>query len=231
MRAAPGKDAALVPLRRSPLENVAYRWCALGYVLAAATYVAWMHQTHGQDGLWQLAGLAGSSLLVVGKFIVFVGLKDGGPRPFELAILVFLLDLSFGFLLTSRAELLDRAPLLGRGLRLARIKAQKSLVAYPGLARQAFFGVVLYVFLPLAATGAITGALVARVLGLSRLESIAAIALGSASTATLFTLLAYFAGARAEEFLHSPVLAGGSALLLLLVLWRFYARVVSRLKG
>jgi uncharacterized membrane protein len=219
-----------VAQQATSLERAVHRWSVLAYVLALAAYLAWMHQTHGSEGLLHLAGLAGSSLLLLGKFIVFAGLKEGQPRPWELAILVFLLDLSFGFLLTSRAELLERIPLVGRGLRLARRKARLALVTYPGLARQAFLGVALYVFLPLAATGAITGALVARVLGLSRLESLSAIALGSATTSTLFALLATLVGTRAEEFLRSPVLAGGSTLLLGLVVWHLYRRGIQRLK-
>ena len=60
---------------------------------------------------------------------------------------------------------------------------------------------------------------------------IAAIALGSATTALVFALLAHFVGAQAETFLKNPVLAGVSTLVLLFVAWRAYLRFLHRLRS
>lgn len=215
----------------TPLERRAFRWSALGALALAAALLAWVHHDGGAARLGAYLGHAGLSLAIVGKFIVFAGLKEGAPSPWQLAAMVFMLDLAFAFALGSGLEALERAPLLGRGLRAARGRALEVIQDYPGLERRAFFGVALFVFLPLAGTGAITGSFVARIFGLSRMAGITAIALGSATTALVFALLARFVGAQAETFLKNPVLAGVSTLVLLFVAWRAYLRFLHRLRA
>jgi uncharacterized membrane protein len=196
-----------------------------------ASYFAWVHYDGNESGLLAIVGHAGLSLAFVGKFIVFAGLGAGAPSPWQLAGMVFLLDLFFAFALASGIEALERAPLLGRGLRRARSRAQEVLAEYPGLERRAFFGVALFVFLPLAGTGAITGSFLGRIFGLSRFDAVSAIALGSAVTALTFAALAHFVGAQAEAFLKNPVLAGLSTLVLLFVAWRAYLGFLKRLRA
>jgi uncharacterized membrane protein len=214
----------------TPLERRAFRVGAVGALLLAAAHGAWVHYDGDQSGLLALLSHAGLALAFVGKFIVFAGLKEGAPSPWQLAATVFLLDIGFAFVLASGIETLERAPLLGRGLRRARARALDLLSAYPGLERRAFFGVALFVFLPLAGTGAITGSFLARIFGLSRADAVLAIALGSACTSVLFAALAHFVGAQAEAFLKNPVMAGIWTVVLLLVCWRAYLRVLSRLR-
>jgi hypothetical protein len=215
----------------SPRDRRLYRASlALGLGLFAA-YFAWIHYDGNESGLLAIVGHAGVSLAFMGKFIVFAGLTEGAPTPWQLAGMVFLLDLAFAFALASGIELLERAPFLGRGLRAARTRATELLAEYPGLERRAFFGVALFVFLPLAGTGAITGSFLARIFGLSRIDAVLAITLGSIVTALLFASLAHFVGAQAEAFLKNPVLAGLSTVVLLFIAWRAYTRVLSRLRS
>lgn len=208
-----------------------YHASLLAGLAGFVAFFAWVHWDGNESGLLAIVGHAGLSLAFVGKFIVFAGLTEGAPSPWQLAGMVFLLDLFFAFALASGIELLERAPLLGRGLRAARARAQEVLAEYPGLERRAFFGVALFVFLPLAGTGAITGSFLARIFGLSRFDALAAIALGSSVTALLFAALAHFVGAQAESFLKNPVLAGISTVVLLFVGWRAYLRFLSRLRS
>ena len=168
---------------------------------------------------------------MVGKFIVFAGLKEGAPSPWQLAALVVLLDLFFALLLGAGIEQLERAPWLGQGLRKARGRALEVLAEYPGLKRRTFYGVALFVFLPLAGTGAITGSFLARIFGLTRFAGVRAIALGSLTTALIFALLARFMGAQAEALLKNPFLTAISTILLLFVAWRVYLGFLQRLKS
>jgi len=212
------------------LERLALRWSGLATLLALLAFLTWVRSTRGPSGLWELAGYAGISLALLGKFVVFASLHEDAPGPWTLGVLVWFLDLGFAFALTSGLSRLERAPLLGRGLRRARQRARRTTQEYPRLQRMAFLGVMLYVFLPLAATGAITGSIVARLFGLTRIASVLAIALGSGLTVLLFSALADLGGARAETLLKSPLLAGASLLVLVAVGWRLYRLFLARLR-
>ena len=148
-----------------------------------------------------------------------------------MALTVWLIDLLIAFALASGLESFERAPVLGRWLRRARNRAVEVLTQYPRLERMAFLGVVLFVLLPLAATGAVTGSFAARILGLTRLAGVLAIAVGSAGTASLFALIAAFLGERGEEILRSPT-AAAAMVLGFAVFARFaYSKVKARLKA
>jgi uncharacterized membrane protein len=218
-------------LNETPLERRAFHLSIASAALLLAAFFAWVHHDGNESGFVTLFTHAGISLAFAGKFIVFVGLEPGSPSPWQLAAMVFLLDLFFALLLASGIQQLERMPLLGRGLRKARTRALELSEQYPGLKRSAFLGVTLFVFLPLAATGAITGSFIARIFGLSRVSRVAAIALGSGITALIFATHAHFIGQQARTFLENPVLAGISTLVLLFVGWRAYLAFLSRLRA
>lgn len=215
----------------SPLEQRAFRASLCAYLGLLVAFGLWVHRDGNESGLLAIVAHAGLSLTVVGKFIVFAGLKEGAPSHWQLATLVVLLDLFFAFLLGAGIERLERAPWLGQGLRKARGRAVEVLAEYPGLKRRTFYGVALFVFLPLAGTGAITGSFLARIFGLTRFAGVRAITLGSVATALIFALLAHFVGAKAESMLRNPFLTAGSTLLLLFVAWRVYLGFLQRLKS
>lgn len=214
----------------TPRERRAFQLALVVALGLAVGFALWVHHDGNESGLLAIVGHAGLSLTVVGKFIVFAGLKEGAPSVWQLAALVVLMDLFFAFLLGAGIERLERAPWLGQGLRKARSRALEILGEYPGLKRRTFYGVALFVFLPLAGTGAITGSFLARIFGLTRFAGVRAIALGSFATALIFALLAHFVGAQAEAMLHNPFLTAGSTLVLLFVAWRVYLGFLQRLK-
>jgi uncharacterized membrane protein len=215
----------------TPLEERAFRWALGAYLGLLVAFGLWVHHDGNPSGLAAIVAHAGISLLVAGKFIVFAGLKEGAPSIWQLAAMVVLLDFFFAFLLAIGIEHLERAPLLGKGLRKARGRALGILAEYPGLRRRTFYGVALFVFLPLAGTGAITGSFLARIFGLTRLAGVGAIALGTIGPALIFALLAHFLGAKAEALLKNPMLAAGSTVVLLFIAWRVYLGFLQRLKN
>ncbi|MEQ1892362.1 MAG: small multi-drug export protein [Planctomycetota bacterium] len=214
----------------TPFEQRAFRWTLGAYLALVLVFGLWVHRDGNESGLLAIVAHAGLSLTVVGKFIVFAGLKEGAPSPWQLAVLVVLMDLFFAFVLAIGIERMERAPWLGKGLRKARGRALEILGEYPGLKRRTFYGVALFVFLPLAGTGAITGSFLARIFGLTRFAGVRAIALGSLATALIFALLAHFMGAKAEAMLRNPFLTAGSTIVLLFLGWRMYLGFLQRLK-
>lgn len=214
----------------TPLERAAFRWCALTYLLVCTLAVGWFRWTQGAVELWKLGGLALTSFVAVGKLVVFAGLSPDAPSIWVIAGMLFAIDMGCAFALASGIEPLERIPRLGPGLVTARGKAESMLLAYPGLRKLAFFGVVAFVLIPVAGTGAITGSLVARLLGLKRLGGVAAVAVASAVSTLGFALLARFAGSGAETFLRNPMLISTGLLTGLGLCWLIYRRVLRGLR-
>ncbi len=215
----------------TPLERVVYVWSAAGVLAAIVLGLVQVYHTSGTEGLLKLLGAAGMSFAVVGKFIIFDGLREGASfTPRVLALMEFLLDLFFAYLFLSGLETLERIPKLGGWLRRMRSRAVEILRLYPRLKHMAFWGVAIYVFLPLAGTGAITGSFAARLVGLSRLEGVLAIAIGSAGMTLILVLLAQFLGSKGEELMNSPILLVSSILVLIAIGWIAYVRVLRLLK-
>jgi len=214
-----------------PWQRLAFRWCGLACLLCSVAFLGWVASERGMTALSELLAQAGISLVLVGKFIIFAGLREGEPAPWVLAVTTVLMDLCFAFLLGGSLSALERSQLLGSWLRRSRGKAREVLTRYPGLERMAFFGVVAFVLLPVTGTGAITGSFVARLLGLSRISAVAAIALASVWTAFWFTLLAYLLGANAETLVQSPFVAVSMLSVLVLIGWLLYQRVLRKLKS
>ena len=215
----------------SPRERLLFRWafCVYFGLVLFALLVLWSRLATPE--LTSLGRYALTSVFLVGKFVVFLGLRESARfGPWELATLVLAIDLGFAFLLSAGMQRFEYAPLLGRWMRRSRRRARQVLEAYPGLTRMAFFGVAAFVMLPLAATGAISGAFAARLVGLSRLTGVTAIGVGAVGTAGSFALLATFLGRRAEELARSPALVGLSVLVVLVIGRLAYLRVTRELK-
>jgi uncharacterized membrane protein len=186
-----------MPRFDSPGYRSAYRATATSIVVGSLLALAWLART--PELLHETLVAAGLSVAVFGKFIVLGGVDEASHLgPFGLALLVFAIDLNIAVVLSSGARFLERIPGLGRWLAHLRARAHRALEQNPGLSNMAFFGVVLYVFLPLAATGAVTGTLAARILGMSRLACLSAVALGSGAISLAFALVGSFAKTQAN---------------------------------
>lgn len=172
----------------SPLERMLYRLAALGVMGASVLLLAHIFE---DSMLWnETVESAGASVAIAGKYIVFKGLGAGSSLgPYGMALLVMMIDLNICIALTSGVKYLERAPALGRWIRLARRRTKLVLDANPGLQGMAFFGVTLFVFLPLPATGGVMGTFAARLIGLSRLAGLGAVGLGAGGIGLVFAFL------------------------------------------
>jgi uncharacterized membrane protein len=174
----------------------------------------------------QLALQALGFLTFPGKYVVFSGLSSSSPLgPWGLAVVGIVAEILLALLLAALLEPLGRLRGVGPWLQRAHLRAAALLADYPGLRRAAFWGVALFVFLPLPGTGAIGGTFAGQMLGLSRVATVLAIVIGTAVTLALFAALAQFLGARAERMLSEPVVPVLSAAVLALGLWLAYRRV------
>jgi hypothetical protein len=191
----------------------------------------WVYWVQGTAELLKLGGLALGSVLAAGKLVIFAGLGPQAPSIWTIAFTVFVIDMGCALAMAAGLRPLERAPRVGHWIRRARVRAGEVLREYPGFRRLAFFGVVAFVLSPIAGTGAITGSFVARLLGLSRLAGVSAIALASGWSTAVFVLLARFLGERAAATLEHPVWIAAAVGIGMLLCWIAYQHVLRRLRS
>jgi uncharacterized membrane protein len=203
-------------------ERHRFHVLALLCALVAAGSLATVIWDQGWGALGRVSLVAGSAQLV-GKWLIFVGAKESNPYgfgPWGLSYTILVLDLLLALLLNTFLPQLEKLPGLGPRLVKTRLAAASHYDQYPKLRRMAWTGVTLWVFLPLPASGAVTGSFASRLVGLSRTQAVAAIAAGSAVNGALFAAMAQVLGASSEALVHNPKVAIASAVvLLLLVVW------------
>lgn len=229
-------EAAALP----PVENERhFRWIALAAVIAFAGFGLWSWFLHGERGLIAIAALA-VLVQITGKFAVFSTFAQNVPiggvevampfGPFEIAAFAVIFDALIAVVLLSYMHRFEKLPVIGRSITGARMHAHATLERYPGLRRMAFWGVVVFVFSPLPASGAVTGGFASMLLGLTRRAAVLAIVLGAATTAYIYAALATLIGAQAQHLLTNPktVVAVGVALVLLA--WWAYRHVLRILR-
>lgn len=126
--------------------------------------------------------VAVAASLVAGRFIIIGGESGTGPvgfSPFELALLVFCLDIIWAVVLCWHAGFLFHVPWLGERLKAAVHEGNQLLKANRWM-RRVTIGVVLsVVMLPISSTGSIGGSLLGRLMGLSRNTTLFVVVLGS----------------------------------------------------
>lgn len=203
-------------------EHRTFVWTAIAVLIAFASFVSIEIALEGRRGLVAL-GMMTVSFQIAGKFVIFTGLHPDVPfRPFEIATFSVLFDLLIAVVLASGIERLTRLPVVGPMLESARVRSREILVRYPGLKRTAFWGVVLFVFLPLPASGAVSGTFASMLLALPRMAAVGAICLGSLGACYLFAGLAVVLGAEGEAMLKNPWLVGAGILVFAVFLWWAY---------
>jgi uncharacterized membrane protein len=144
--------------------------------------------TYVQNLVWTALG----TFLLAGRFVILLGMSGESPdvggffssgqldQPaWQLALMVFYMDLMVASLLVFHAGFMYRLPFLGERFSQLVEDGQFILKSQPWMKRATFIGLVAFVMFPLAATGSVGGAIFGRLLGMSRLAAFVGILLGS----------------------------------------------------
>jgi len=198
-------------------------WIASLVLLFGGIAISIAIAQHEHSGrVWaQVLGLA----TLPGKYVIFSGLSAESPlHPWALAILAVGADLAVAATLAVGLGPLGRLPWIGPTLKKGHDRAERVLAEYPRLRRMAFLGVVLFVYLPLPASGSMGGTFVGQLLGLSRTRGLWAVVLGGALVSATFAGLAIAVGSQAQAMLENPwVTVGAIALFVILVFFAYKA--------
>ncbi|MCA8970530.1 MAG: small multi-drug export protein [Planctomycetes bacterium] len=203
------------------------RWVVLGLVFGAIVSAIVLGLVFAPEQTRQLSILVPSSFFALGKFLPGVGLygipgvlTDCLWTPYELGVVIGVMDSCTVLVIVYSLERLYHVPVLSRLLTKANNNAQLVLRAFPRMRTASIVAIVLFVLFPVSGTGAIGGSFLGAVLGMNRFRIIASVCaggfLGGLGMAWLFSTF----GKAVEQLGNNPYLI---ALLTVLVLSFFYA--------
>ena len=146
--------------------------------------------------LYEVLIAGGVSLLGAGSTIIF-GQAALGDEVVQLnlgtwhlaAIFIFVNAVST-FFYTYNLDLLQKLPKIGPYMRLSRRNAVATLEQRPWIRRWAVVGVSLFVVTPLPGSGALGGALMGRIIGVSKRATVTAVTVAGIVIGLLYALLA-----------------------------------------
>lgn len=186
-----------------------------------------------------LIGTAIVTFFVASRMVILLGQAPlpvlGWQVPFSpefLFGLVIWMDLVAAIVLVYHMGLLFRIPKVGNAILALSEDAQVFVSTQPWIRRLTFLGLIVFVAVPLAATGSVGGAIFGRLLGLSRLATITAITVGSFIGCGII----YAFGEAFEKYVgkDNPVLLWGGlgavVAILLLLNWR-YGQLKKRMRA
>jgi uncharacterized membrane protein len=192
--------------------------------------LGWILIVHPPNGGWIWGEIVGLASLP-GKYLIFTALLKKSPlTPWEVAALATAVDIALALTLAIGLGWLARFPFFARTLKHAHDRAQDVLEHYPRLKRMAFWGVVLFVFLPLPASGAIGGTFVGQFLGLTRTAGVVAVTLGGVLVSIVFATLAVVMGKRAQEIVDNRWVSAIAVVVFLVFAWWAWTRIRAALE-
>jgi uncharacterized membrane protein len=227
------KSGVIARLRQSdPRETrrlfVAWIFALVLLLCGTATWIAFAKSPNAQ---WAWGAIPALVAPFPGKYLIFGTVIDGAPLgPWQTALLAVVVDFTTALTLAIGLAWLSRVRWIERSLKRLHETAQEMLDEYPRFRRMAFFGIALFVFLPLPASGAIGGFFLSQIVGLSRTAGVLAVTLGGVLVSSAFALLASFVGARGQEMMQSPWVLGVSVTLFAAFVWWAWRRVRAQLQ-
>jgi uncharacterized membrane protein len=178
--AASGVDDLLVQDRATDrgqrIRKLLHLWVPLLLTLALLLVFG---AAHGMPRLLSLVVTAVTAFFAAGKFIILTGVGHPDLGPWELAAMVFYMDVITAFLLAFNLDVIYRIPRVGPALNSLQDYGRYTLRENPRLRKLSFVGLVLFVLFPVAATGAIGGSIFGRLLGMRPYRIVLGIGFGS----------------------------------------------------
>ena len=196
-------DDALEPLAPSlRLALLAGPIVGFGVVLLAT----WLVQ--GGEAAGFVASMAAGAFIGGGKLVILAGAVDQAPvGHWALAALIVYMDVATALVVMGGMHHLYRMPGAGPTLARARESGWRFLQRHPWTYQATWVSLAGFVAVPFNGTGALVGALVGRMLGLTRRAIFTATAFGSASGAIALALAGDYWAERISAIAGHPVLA------------------------
>ena len=161
---------------------------------AAALAIVWL--AAGERVMYEVGGAGLASLLGAGTTVIF-GKAVIGDKAFEfslgtwdLAFIVMFVNCASSFFYAYNVDLLQKLPKIGPALRHARRNATVMLKQRPWIRRWATVGVGLFVLTPLPGSGALGGAIVGRIIGVTRFATFVSVSMAGIAVSAGYALLA-----------------------------------------
>jgi uncharacterized membrane protein len=154
-----------------------------------------------------LASVAAGTFLGGGKLVILAGAVENAPvSPWVIAALVVYIDLATALGVLGGIQHLYRVPGVGRRIAAARASSARLLQRNPWMHRIAFATLAGFVAVPFNGTGALVGAVLGRLMGLSRVGIVTATACGSVAASLALALAGDLWAERINALVARPYL-------------------------
>ena len=191
-----------------------------GPVLVTAAVLFSVTVSAGWETARRLIVTATVTFFVLGRFVILGGTDaESSTRYFssgELALMVIYMDVMAAIVISFHAGAFFRIPGAGTRLRDLMESGRAVLADNRWMKRVTFAAIIAFVMFPLASSGSIGGSLFGRLLGLSRVATLAGVVIGSLSGCSVM----YFGAALINRFVSPDSLVirwGGIAFILVLI--------------
>jgi uncharacterized membrane protein len=156
----------------------------IGPPLIAISIVAYFCIAFGWASAVKLVSTVFFTFFVAGKFIILGGGIEHLERAdfyssAQLFAMVFVMDFLTVTFLVFHLGGLFKLPRVGKKMQAVADNGHMMLEAHPWMRRATFIGLVIFVAVPLAMTGSVGGAILGRLLGMSRLSTFVGVVIGN----------------------------------------------------
>ncbi len=175
-------------------------WQRCGYLfgplIVTAVIVGLIYLIYNQSVLNEVLVAGAVSLLGAGTTVVFgeaaLGeqVYDLNLNTWHLAYVVMYVNAASTFFYTYNLDLLQKVPKIGPYMRRARMNSVAMLRQRPWIRRWAVVGIGLFVVTPLPGSGALGGALMGRIIGVSKKATFISVSIAGVVVSSAYAMLA-----------------------------------------
>ncbi len=154
-----------------------------------------------------VASLAAGTFVGGGKLVILAGAVESAPvGHWPLAALVVYIDVATAMVVMGSMPHLYRLPGIGRRLAAARAGGERLLERNPWMRHATWLSLAGFVAVPFNGTGALMGAVLGRLMGLSRSSIVTATGTGSVVGSTVLALVGEYWAHRIDALAERPLL-------------------------
>jgi len=154
-----------------------------------------------------LASVSAGTFVGGGKLVILAGAVENAPvSHWAIAALVVYIDLATALGVLGGIQQFHRVRGVGKRIEAARASSARLLQRNPWMHRIAFATLAGFIAVPLNGTGALVGALLGRLMGLSRVAIVTATACGSGAASLALALASDLWAERVNALVARPYL-------------------------